>query len=61
MFVAYFFVTVLIRGAISALSGFPLEAGALTVDLEAAGRAFDQLFVTPWIKEVVTLVKSCTF
>lgn len=33
----------------------PLEPGALTVDLEAAERALDQLLAIPWIKESVTL------
>lgn len=32
-------------------SGPPLEAGALTVDLEAASRAFEQLLKISWIKE----------
>ncbi|KAM6987468.1 putative E3 ubiquitin-protein ligase HERC6 [Tautogolabrus adspersus] len=31
------------------------KAGALTVDLEAASRAFDQLLAVPWIKQTVTL------
>lgn len=31
------------------------EAGALTVDLEAAGRAFDKLLAIPWIKQSVNL------
>ncbi|XP_035535912.1 probable E3 ubiquitin-protein ligase HERC6 [Morone saxatilis] len=34
-------------------NGSPSEAGALTVDLEAASRAFDQLLAIPWIKESV--------
>lgn len=34
-------------------SGAPLKAGALTVDLEAASRAFDQMLAVPWIKEAV--------
>lgn len=33
----------------------PLEAGALTVDLEAAVRAFDLLLAIPWIKISVTV------
>eukprot|EP00066_Takifugu_rubripes_P027183 XP_011616449.1 PREDICTED: probable E3 ubiquitin-protein ligase HERC6 isoform X2 [Takifugu rubripes] len=36
-------------------SGGPLEPGALTVDLEAAERALDQLLAIPWIKESVNL------
>ncbi|XP_059186433.1 probable E3 ubiquitin-protein ligase HERC6 [Centropristis striata] len=35
--------------------GPPLEADALTVDLEAASRAFDQLQGVPWIKQSVDL------
>ncbi|XP_072248664.1 probable E3 ubiquitin-protein ligase HERC4 isoform X2 [Leuresthes tenuis] len=35
--------------------GPPLEAGALTVDLEAASQAFDQLLAVPWIKQSVNL------
>lgn len=35
------------------ISGLPLEAGALTVDLEAASRAFDQLMARPWIRQSV--------
>ncbi|XP_056906721.1 E3 ISG15--protein ligase HERC5-like isoform X5 [Takifugu flavidus] len=38
-----------------AKSGGPLEPGALTVDLEAAERALDQLLAIPWIKESVNL------
>lgn len=34
-------------------SGPTLEAGALTVDLEAASRAFEQLLKISWIKESV--------
>uniref|UniRef100_H3C0L9 HECT domain-containing protein n=1 Tax=Tetraodon nigroviridis TaxID=99883 RepID=H3C0L9_TETNG len=33
-------------------SGPSLEAGALTVDLEAVCRAFDQLLAIPWIKKL---------
>ncbi|XP_065812922.1 probable E3 ubiquitin-protein ligase HERC4 isoform X1 [Labrus bergylta] len=33
----------------------PKTAGALTVDLEAASRVFDQLLAVPWIKQTVTL------
>ncbi|KAM7003459.1 putative E3 ubiquitin-protein ligase HERC6 [Tautogolabrus adspersus] len=33
----------------------PKTAGALTVDLDAASRAFDQLLAVPWIKQTVTL------
>ncbi|XP_039864537.1 probable E3 ubiquitin-protein ligase HERC6 isoform X1 [Simochromis diagramma] len=40
-------------------NGFPLEAGDLTVDLEAASRAFDQLFTRQWIKQSVNLVPLC--
>ncbi|XP_011616449.2 probable E3 ubiquitin-protein ligase HERC6 isoform X2 [Takifugu rubripes] len=36
-------------------SGGPLEPGALTVDLEAAERALDQLLAIPWIKDSVNL------
>ncbi|MEQ2240750.1 hypothetical protein ILYODFUR_018336 [Ilyodon furcidens] len=36
-------------------SGAPLEAGALTVDLEAARQAFDQMLAVPWIKQTVNL------
>nr|XP_020455771.1 probable E3 ubiquitin-protein ligase HERC6 isoform X2 [Monopterus albus] len=36
-------------------NGLPLEAGALTVDLEAADKAFDQLLAVPWIKQSVDL------
>ncbi|XP_007563091.1 probable E3 ubiquitin-protein ligase HERC6 [Poecilia formosa] len=35
--------------------GPPLEAGALTVDLEAARQAFDQMLAVPWIKQTVNL------
>ncbi|XP_042342287.1 probable E3 ubiquitin-protein ligase HERC6 isoform X2 [Plectropomus leopardus] len=35
--------------------GAPLEAGALTVDLEAASKAFDQMLEIPWIKQSVDL------
>ncbi|XP_043975030.1 probable E3 ubiquitin-protein ligase HERC6 isoform X1 [Gambusia affinis] len=35
--------------------GAPLEAGALTVDLEAACQAFDQMLAVPWIKQTVNL------
>ncbi|XP_030007491.1 probable E3 ubiquitin-protein ligase HERC6 [Sphaeramia orbicularis] len=33
----------------------PAEAGALTVDLEAASRAFDQLMAIPWIQQSLNL------
>ncbi|XP_036006079.1 probable E3 ubiquitin-protein ligase HERC6 isoform X1 [Fundulus heteroclitus] len=33
----------------------PREAGALTVDLEAACKAFDQMLAVPWIKQTVNL------
>ncbi|XP_008284917.1 probable E3 ubiquitin-protein ligase HERC6 [Stegastes partitus] len=33
----------------------PLEAGAITVDLEASCRAFDQLLAVPWIKQSVNM------
>ncbi|XP_062242183.1 probable E3 ubiquitin-protein ligase HERC6 [Platichthys flesus] len=36
-------------------NGSSLEAGALTVDLEAASRAFDQLLEIPWIKQAMNL------
>nr|XP_019943548.1 PREDICTED: probable E3 ubiquitin-protein ligase HERC6 [Paralichthys olivaceus] len=36
-------------------NGPSLEAGALTVDLEAASRAFDQLLKIPWIKQAMKL------
>ncbi|XP_071352005.1 probable E3 ubiquitin-protein ligase HERC6 [Trachinotus anak] len=36
-------------------NGSSLEAGALTVDLEAASEAFDQLLAIPWIKQSVNL------
>lgn len=36
-------------------NGTQLEAGAITVDLEAASRAFDQLLAVPWIRESVNL------
>ncbi|XP_078023256.1 putative E3 ubiquitin-protein ligase HERC6 isoform X1 [Epinephelus lanceolatus] len=35
--------------------GPPLTAGALTVDLEAASRAFDQMLEIPWIRQSVNL------
>ncbi|XP_031153119.1 E3 ISG15--protein ligase HERC5-like isoform X1 [Sander lucioperca] len=35
--------------------GPPLEADALTVDLEAASQVFDQLLAIPWIKQSVNL------
>ncbi|KAF3847807.1 hypothetical protein F7725_020835 [Dissostichus mawsoni] len=35
--------------------GPPSEAGALTVDLDAASEAFDQLLAVPWIKQSVNL------
>lgn len=34
-------------------SGPPPKSDALTVDLEAASRAFDQMLAVPWIKEAV--------
>lgn len=34
-------------------SGPPPKADALTVDLEAASRAFNQMLAVPWIKEAV--------
>ncbi|XP_030261753.1 probable E3 ubiquitin-protein ligase HERC6 [Sparus aurata] len=36
-------------------NGRPSAAGALTVDLEAASRAFDQLLAVPWIKQTINL------
>ncbi|XP_069545538.1 probable E3 ubiquitin-protein ligase HERC6 [Brachyistius frenatus] len=36
-------------------TGPPLEAGTLTVDLEASSRVFDQLLAIPWIKQSVNL------
>lgn len=36
-------------------SGPSLEAGALTVDLEAACQAFDQLLAISWIKELLAV------
>ncbi|XP_026171578.1 probable E3 ubiquitin-protein ligase HERC6 isoform X2 [Mastacembelus armatus] len=36
-------------------NGLPPEAGALTVDLEAASQTFDQLMAVPWIKKSVNL------
>ncbi|KAK5904604.1 hypothetical protein CesoFtcFv8_006147 [Champsocephalus esox] len=35
--------------------GPPSEAGALTVDLDAASEAFDQMLAVPWIKQSVNL------
>jgi len=35
------------------ISGPPSEAGALTVDLDAASEAFDQMLAVPWIKQSV--------
>ncbi|KAF7219056.1 probable E3 ubiquitin-protein ligase HERC6 [Nothobranchius furzeri] len=46
--------------------GTPLEAGALTVDQEAASRAFDQMLAVPWIRQsvkldfLVSLLASCS-
>lgn len=40
-------------------NGLPLEAGALTVDLEAASRTFDQLMARPWIKQSVNVDLLC--
>ncbi|XP_074535242.1 putative E3 ubiquitin-protein ligase HERC4 [Halichoeres trimaculatus] len=37
-------------------NGSPKEADALTVDLEAAGKVFDQLMAVPWIKKAVNLM-----
>ncbi|XP_071760841.1 putative E3 ubiquitin-protein ligase HERC4 [Centroberyx gerrardi] len=37
-------------------SGPPSGSGALTVDIEAAVRAFDQLLIIPWIKESANMV-----
>ncbi|XP_047449631.1 E3 ISG15--protein ligase HERC5-like isoform X2 [Mugil cephalus] len=33
----------------------PLEAGALTVDLEAASKVFDQLLAVPWIRQSINI------
>lgn len=41
-------------------SGPPPKADALTVDLEAASRAFDQMLAVPWIKEAVKNRDSAT-
>ncbi|KAK5868547.1 hypothetical protein PBY51_009548 [Eleginops maclovinus] len=35
--------------------GSPSEAGALTVDLDAASKAFDQMLAVPWIRQSVNL------
>ncbi|XP_039986682.1 probable E3 ubiquitin-protein ligase HERC6 [Xiphias gladius] len=36
-------------------NGSSSEAGALTVDLEAASQAFDQMLASPWIKQSVNI------
>lgn len=43
------------------LRGFPPKAGALTVDLEAASRTFDQLLAVPWIKQSVKKIHFSIF
>ncbi|XP_076590481.1 putative E3 ubiquitin-protein ligase HERC4 [Chaetodon auriga] len=50
-----FFTSSSLVASFTKANGPPLEAGALTVDLEAAERAFDQLLAVPWIKKTVNL------
>ncbi|XP_070826622.1 probable E3 ubiquitin-protein ligase HERC6 [Chaetodon trifascialis] len=50
-----FFTSSSLVASFTKANGPPSEAGALTVDLEAAGRAFDQLLAVPWIKNSVNL------
>ncbi|XP_068172920.1 E3 ISG15--protein ligase HERC5-like isoform X2 [Antennarius striatus] len=42
-------------GSFTKAPGPPLEAGAMTVDLEAASQAFDQLLATSWINESINV------
>ncbi|XP_070685976.1 probable E3 ubiquitin-protein ligase HERC6 [Pempheris klunzingeri] len=53
--VSMFFTSSSLVASFTKANGLPSEAGALTVDLEAAGRAFDQLLAIPWIKQSVNL------
>ncbi|XP_022604120.1 E3 ISG15--protein ligase HERC5-like [Seriola dumerili] len=50
-----FFTSSSLVASFTKANGSSLEAGALTVDLEAASQAFDQLLAVPWIKQSVNL------
>ncbi|XP_060902401.1 probable E3 ubiquitin-protein ligase HERC6 [Labrus mixtus] len=50
-----FFTSSSLVASFTKANGSLKKAGDLTVDLEAASRAFDQLLAVPWIKETVTL------
>ncbi|XP_041797320.1 probable E3 ubiquitin-protein ligase HERC6 [Chelmon rostratus] len=50
-----FFTSSSLVASFTKANGPPSEAGALTVDLEAASRAFDQLLAVPWIKQSINL------
>ncbi|XP_068612902.1 probable E3 ubiquitin-protein ligase HERC6 [Brachionichthys hirsutus] len=53
--VAMFLTSSSLVGSFTKTPGPPLDAGAMTVDLEAASQAFDRLLATPWIKETINL------
>uniref|UniRef100_UPI0037E7E5B3 probable E3 ubiquitin-protein ligase HERC6 n=1 Tax=Semicossyphus pulcher TaxID=241346 RepID=UPI0037E7E5B3 len=48
-----FFTSSSLVASFTKANGRPLEAGALTVDLEAASQTYDRLLAVPWIKESV--------
>uniref|UniRef100_UPI0037E73551 probable E3 ubiquitin-protein ligase HERC6 n=1 Tax=Semicossyphus pulcher TaxID=241346 RepID=UPI0037E73551 len=50
-----FFTSSSLVASFTKANGRPLEAGALTVDLEAASQTYDRLLAVPWIKESVNL------
>uniref|UniRef100_A0A1A7X5F4 HECT and RLD domain containing E3 ubiquitin protein ligase family member 1 n=1 Tax=Iconisemion striatum TaxID=60296 RepID=A0A1A7X5F4_9TELE len=52
---AMFFTSSSLVASFTKANGTPLEAGALTVDLEAASRTFDQMLAIPWIRQSVKL------
>ncbi|KAM9359120.1 putative E3 ubiquitin-protein ligase HERC4 [Symphorus nematophorus] len=51
-----FFTSSSLIASFTKANGHPLEAGALTVNLAAAGHAFEQLLAVPWIKQSVNLI-----
>ncbi|XP_044059535.1 probable E3 ubiquitin-protein ligase HERC6 isoform X2 [Siniperca chuatsi] len=53
--VSMFFTSSSLVASFTKANGPPSEAGALTVDLETASRAFDKLLAIPWIKQSVHL------
>uniref|UniRef100_UPI0037E84922 probable E3 ubiquitin-protein ligase HERC6 n=1 Tax=Semicossyphus pulcher TaxID=241346 RepID=UPI0037E84922 len=50
-----FFTSSSLVASFTKANGRPLEAGALTVDLEAASQTYDRLLAVPWIKESVSI------